>query len=159
MWSIWRQEIIQIPYLYIDRTSMTHSNVKFVTKNSKWRKCEEHEGKKLLHEMRFLERERTSMTYSNANTFAASMSVICYLHLWMSSMDDIHGWHFCPWVTFLHPWMIFLYPWMTSKHDTSRSMDDIQGWHFHQWMRLLHPWMESSLVRFLAKIVCIIFFK
>ena len=100
MWSIWRQEIIQIPYLYIDRTSMTHSNVKFVTKNSKWRKCEEHEGKKLLHEMRFLERERTSMTYSNANTFAASMSVICYLHLWMSSMDDIHGWHFHPWMKF-----------------------------------------------------------
>ena len=35
--------------------------------------------------------------------------------IWMTStddtslsMDDIHGWHFHPWMRFLHPWMEFL---------------------------------------------------
>ena len=32
-----------------------------------------------------------------------------------SSMVDIHGWHF-------HPWMTFLHPWMTSMEDISPSM-------------------------------------
>ena len=40
-------------------------------------------------------------------SIAPSMSIICCLHLWMSfmndisvSMDDIHGWHFHPWMEF-----------------------------------------------------------
>ena len=42
---------------------------------------------------------------------------IPHLHLWMSSMDDIHG---------------------------CKSMDDIHWWHFHTWMAFAHPWMTSK---------------
>ena len=54
----------------------------------------------------------------NLRINALSMSVICHHHPCMSSMDevspfmdDIHQWHF-------HPWMWFLHPWMTSADGT-----------------------------------------
>ena len=38
----------------------------------------------------------------------------------LSSMDDIHRWHFHPWITCLYGWL----PLMTLS-----SMDEVQGWH------------------------------
>jgi len=48
-------------------------------------------------------------------TLAPSMSVICHLHPWMQSIDEV-----------------------------SPSIDDIREWHFHPWMKFLHPWMTST---------------
>ena len=53
----------------------------------------------------------TSMTLWSVSS-APSKSVICHLHPSMSSIDevfpfmnDIHGWHFHPWIRFAHPWI------------------------------------------------------
>ena len=65
--------------------------------------------------------------------FAPSLSIICHPHPWMSSMDkvspsmdDIHRWHFYPWMRFFHQWM-------TSIDDTSIHVWDllIHGWNCH----------------------------
>ena len=76
----------------------------------------------------------------------------CCVHVrppFSSSMDDIHQWHFHPWMTFLHPWMTSMDGISPSMDDTSPSMNDISpsmddihrlnssihGWHFsiHGW--------------------------
>ena len=65
-----------------------------------------------------------------SNLKALSMSVICHLLPWMSSMDEvsslldvIHSWHF-------HSWMRFLHPLMISTDDTF----------IHGWNLLIHGW-------------------
>ena len=50
-----------------------------------------------------------------APCIAPSMSVICRVYPWMASMDGING------------WMTFLHLWMTSMDDIPPSMDDIHG--------------------------------
>ena len=87
------------------------------------------------------------------------LSSVIFIHgcyPWMASTDGIHRWKRHPWMTStddssIHGWHFSIHGWHVSTHS------DIQGWHFHLWMRFLHPWIESSSIRLLVRIVCIIF--
>ena len=65
-----------------------------------------------------------SATLNSMTTHALSMSAILICTCMSSmdevspSMDDIHRWHF-------HPWMRFLHPWTTSTDKVPPSMDEV----------------------------------
>ena len=90
------------------------------------------------------------LTSGKTISYAPSMSVICRLHPWMSSIDDVQRWKSHPWMTptddtFIHGWHFSIHGWhprmtLPSMDDFSPSMDDIHGWNFQLsgfWKKLL----------------------